>query len=80
MTKIASLLSPVVLIRLSSILSVILTIGHISGYPWTTDQDLREKMLVASMKSVDYVFAGEHTSYWSLYFGWDSTLLFFCSH
>jgi|GEM_PF-1454756 len=62
--------SPVALIRLSSILFFILTIGHTSGYPWTTDRDFREKQLVASMKSVDLVFAGEHSSYWSLYFGW----------
>ncbi|SHN23248.1 LIC_13387 family protein [Mucilaginibacter sp. OK098] len=64
------LLSPVVLIRLSSILFFILTIGHTLAYPWTTDQDLREKQLVASMKSVDLVFVGERSSYWSLYFGW----------
>jgi hypothetical protein len=64
------LLSPVVLIRLSAILFLILTIGHTSGYPWTTDQDLREKQLVASMKSIDLVFVGEHSSYWNLYFGW----------
>jgi hypothetical protein len=64
------LLSPVALIRLGSILFFILTIGHTSGYPWTTGRNLREKQLVASMKSVDLVFAGEHSSYWSLYFGW----------
>jgi hypothetical protein len=64
------LLSPVVLIRLCSILFVILTIGHTSGYPWTTGEQLREKQLVASMKSVDLVFVGERSSYWSLYFGW----------
>ena len=64
------LLSPVVLIRLSAILFVILTIGHTAAYPWTTDQDLREKQLVASMKFVDLVFVGERSSYWSLYFGW----------
>jgi len=64
------LLSPVVLIRLSSILFVVLTIGHISGYPWTKDQNFREKQLVASMKSVDLIFVGERSSYWNLYFGW----------
>jgi len=64
------LLSPVVLIRLSSILFVILTIGHTSAYPWTSDQNLREKQLVASMKSVDLIFVGERSSYWNLYFGW----------
>ncbi len=64
------LLSPVALIRLSSILFVMLTIGHTSAYPWTTDHDIQKKQLVASMKSVDLVFAGERSSYWSLYFGW----------
>jgi hypothetical protein len=64
------LLSPLVLIRLSSILFVILTTGHTLAYPWTTDQDVREKQLVASMKSVDLVFVGERSSYWNLYFGW----------
>lgn len=64
------LFSPVALIRLGSILFFILTIGHTSGYPWTTSQNPGEKQLVASMKSVDLVFAGERSSYWSLYFGW----------
>ncbi len=64
------LLSPVVLIRFSTILCFILTIGHTSAYPWTSDQNLREKQLVASMRSVDLVFVGEHSSYWNLYFGW----------
>lgn len=65
-----SFLSPVVLIRIGSILSLFLTIGHASGYPWTADQNLREKQLVASMRSADFVFAGERTSYWSMYLGW----------
>jgi len=64
------LLSPVVLIRLGSILFVILTFGHTSGYPWTTHQNLGERQLAASMRSVDFVFAGERSSYWNLYFGW----------
>ena len=64
------LLSPVVLIRISAILFVILTIGHTSAYPWTSDRVLLEKHLVTSMKSVDLVFVGERSSYWSLYFGW----------
>jgi len=51
-------------------LFLILTIGHLSGYPWTTNRDVREKQLVASMKCVDFIFAGERASYWSLYLGW----------
>ncbi|HTI10882.1 MAG TPA: hypothetical protein VL832_20065 [Puia sp.] len=62
--------SPVTLIRLSSILFVFLTIGHTSAYPWTSNNVPQEKQLAGSMKSVDLVFFGERSSYWSLYFGW----------
>jgi len=62
--------SPVALIRLCSILFVFLTIGHTSGYPWTSDKVPQEKQLVGSMRSVDLVFLGERSSYWNLYFGW----------
>ncbi len=64
------LTSPVSLIRLSAILFVGVTIGHTSGYPWTSAQNLQESQLVGSMKSINYVFAGERSSYWNLYFGW----------
>jgi len=62
--------SPVALIRASSILFVLLTIGHTSAYPWTSNQVLQEKQLVGSMKSVELEFFGERSSYWHLYFGW----------
>ena len=62
--------SPVALIRVSSILVVLETVGHLSGYPWTSCQVLQETQLVHSMKAADYVFFGEHSSYWSLYSGW----------
>ncbi|HEX4023052.1 MAG TPA: hypothetical protein VHX63_18050 [Acidobacteriaceae bacterium] len=65
----AFLLSPVVLLRLSSILLVLLMVGHMSAYPWST-HGLQETQLVDSMKSLQFVFMGEHSSYWSLYFGW----------
>jgi hypothetical protein len=63
------LLSPVVLLRLSSILVVLLMVGHMSAYPWST-HGLRETQLVYSMKSLNFEFMGERSSYWSLYFGW----------
>jgi hypothetical protein len=63
------LLSPVVLLRLSSVLFVLLMVGHMSAYPWST-HGLQETQLVDSMKSLQFVFMGEHSSYWSLYFGW----------
>jgi len=62
--------SPVALIRLCSILFVGLMIGHMSAYPWTSNNTLKETQLVGTMKSVDLVFFGEHTSLWDLYFGW----------
>lgn len=68
----ALLVSPVVLIRLSSILVFLLMIGHMSAYPWTSTHSLQETQLVDSMKSVELEFLGERSAYWSLYFGWAS--------
>src|SRR5215471_3940189 len=62
--------SPVVLIRLSSILVVVLMAGHLSAYPWTSTHGLQEPKLVDSMKSVEFEFLGERSTYWNLYFGW----------
>jgi hypothetical protein len=64
------LVSPVVLIRLSSILVVLLMVGHTSAYPWTSIHGLQETRLVDLMKSVEFEFLGERSTYWSLYFGW----------
>ena len=64
------LVSPVVLIRIGSVLTALLMAGHISAYPWTSTHSLRETQLVDSKKSVDFVFMGEHSTYWTLYFGW----------
>jgi hypothetical protein len=63
------LCSPVGLLRLSSILFVGLMIGHMSAYPWST-HGLQETQLVDSMKTLQFEFMGERSSYWSLYFGW----------
>jgi hypothetical protein len=63
------LLSPVVLLRLSSILLVFLMLGHMSAYPWAT-HGLQETQLVNSMKSLQFVFWGVGSSYWNLYLGW----------
>ena len=62
--------SPVVLIRLSSILFVGLMIGHMSAYPWTSTHVLRETELVKLMKDIPFEFMGESSTYWNLYFGW----------
>jgi hypothetical protein len=64
------LVSPVGLIRLSSILTFLLMVGHISAYPWTSTHGLQEIQLVDSMKAIDFEFSGEHSSYWNLYLGW----------
>ena len=62
--------SPVVLIRLSSILFLGLMIGHMSAYPWTSTRTLPETQLVGLMKTVAFEFMGEPSTYWHLYFGW----------
>lgn len=64
------LASPVALTRLSSLLFVFLMFGHMSAYPWSSAESPQETHLVASMKSIDFNFMGEHSTYWSLYFGW----------
>jgi hypothetical protein len=65
-----SRICPVVIIRVSSILVVLLMVGHMSAYPWTSTHGLQDRELVASMKSIDFVFLGERSTYWSLYYGW----------
>ena len=71
--------SPVVLMRISSILLFLTMLGHAAAYPWTsTTQNPRELKLVESMINTPYVFYsntpyawfGERTTYWGLYFGW----------
>jgi hypothetical protein len=64
------LLSPVVLIRLSSVLFVGLMFGHMSAFPWTSVRSASEIQLVGLMKTADFEFMGERSSYWHLYFGW----------
>ena len=71
MNKKANLLSsPVALIRVSSILVVFETAGHMTGYPWTSRHVPEETQLVHSMKAADFLFFGERSSYWNLYSGW----------
>jgi len=62
--------SPVALMRLSAILFVGLTAGHLSAYPFARENAPLEKQLVGSMKHVRFEFLGEYTTYWNLYFGW----------
>lgn len=63
------LVSPIVLIRLTSVLVFLLMVGHMSAYPWTSTHVQQETQLVDSMKSIGFVFFGERSDYWSLYFG-----------
>jgi len=60
----------VILMRLSSLLFVFLAAGHMSAYPWSSAGGLQEARLVDAMKSTNFNFMGEHSSYWNLYFGW----------
>ena len=62
--------SPVVLIRISAVLFFLLMIGHMSAYPWSSTHGSQETQLVDAMKSIAFVFFGENSTYWNLYFGW----------
>src|ERR1700690_2195859 len=61
--------SPVVLFRVCSLLFVFLLFGHWSSYPWSSARNPQETHLAESMNSIDFVFMGEHQTYWGLYFG-----------
>jgi len=63
-------LSPVILIRTCSVLFAGLMLGHMSGYPWRSPNVAQQIELMAAMKSVSFVFAGEPQTYWHLYTGW----------
>jgi hypothetical protein len=63
-------LSPHIWIRVAAALFGALTVGHLSAYPWTSTRITDEVQLVSSMKTVEFVFAGERQTYWGLYFGW----------
>jgi hypothetical protein len=54
----------------SAFLFLFLTVGHMSAYPWSAAGSPRETRLVDAMKSTDFIFMGEHSTYWGLYFGW----------
>jgi|GEM_PF-112947 len=58
------------LIRVSSILVFLEAVGHMTGYPWTSSHISEQARLVRSMKAVDFLFFGEHSTYWNLYSGW----------
>jgi len=62
--------SPIALMRLSALLFLFLMLGHVSAYPWSSAKSVQETHLVASMKSIDFTFMGERSTYWGLYFGW----------
>ena len=62
--------SPKTLFRVSSILMVGLMIGHMSAYPWISIKAPQEAQLRTLMKSLPFVFVGERSTYWNLYFGW----------
>jgi hypothetical protein len=63
-------ISPTLLMRICSILFFGLMIGHMYGYPWASSYLPQEVQLVGLMKTTDFVFAGEHQTYWGLYYGW----------
>lgn len=60
----------VAMMRLSCLLFFFLMFGHMSGYPWSSVKSPQETRLIDSMKSIDFYFMGERSTYWSLYFGW----------
>lgn len=67
--------SPVLLIRISSALYTVTALGHASAYPWSSTREPRAAGLIALMKDLPFVFLGERSTYWNLYFGWGNLVV-----
>jgi hypothetical protein len=61
-------------LRSASILTLLLALGHASGYPWTPDQGAESMAVVARMQSVHFEVIGVQRSYWDFYVGFGHTI------
>jgi len=67
--------SPVALFRISSALYAVTALGHASAYPWSSTGEQRAAEVIALMKDLQFVFLGESSTYWNLYFGWGNLVV-----
>jgi len=61
-------------LRSASILTLLLALGHATGYPWTPDQGAESRAVVSRMQSVHFEVIGVQRSYWDFYVGFGHTI------
>jgi hypothetical protein len=61
-------------LRSASILTLLLALGHSTGYPWTPDLGAESMSVVARMQSVHFEVMGFERSLWEFYVGFGLTI------
>jgi hypothetical protein len=61
-------------LRSASILTLLLALGHATGYPWTPDLGAESMGVVSQMQSVHFEVVGVQRSYWDFYIGFGHTI------
>jgi hypothetical protein len=72
--KLRPSMTPSFWLRSASILTLLLALGHATGYPWTPDQGAESMAVVARMQSVHFEVIGVQRSYWDFYVGFGHTI------
>jgi hypothetical protein len=61
-------------LRSASVLTLLLALGHATGYPWTPDPGAESMAVVSRMQSVHFEVLGVQRSYWDFYVGFGHTI------
>lgn len=67
-------MTPSIWLRIASVLTLVLAVGHTTGFPWTPDQGVQSVLLVNQMKSLHFEVMGFSRSYWDFYLGFGLTI------
>jgi hypothetical protein len=67
-------MTPSFWLRSASVLTLLLALGHATGYPWTPDQGAESMGVVVRMQSVHFEVIGVQRSYWDFYVGFGHTI------
>jgi len=61
-------------LRSASVLTLLLALGHSTGYPWTPDLGAESMSVVTRMQSVHFEVLGFQQTYWAFYVGFGLTI------
>jgi hypothetical protein len=58
-----------IFVRIASIIALVYCIGHMSGFPWTPNQDPEASRVVEAMQVTTFDAEGVSRTYWDFYVG-----------